>query len=152
MIIPLIVHERYEGLKPFINCSVKIPNFGFGFIEAFVDTGSPWTVLGPRDTNRITGRFLRKACSSRPRTIQFGGITVNGFPITNAIFRVRDNNNNLITIEPKIIYLLQPIGKDKKRVQATLQLPSIIGMNTLLENRLKFNFDPFNKTSSLEKV
>lgn len=146
MRIPLTVKTFAEGLKPFASVSFRLQRpHVFGFIEVFVDTGSPWTTLSLRDAERIMGRFLRSRLAKRGKSIHLGGHKLSGHPIKDVVLRFRDGEGKPVNTISPITYILKG-GETAKTV------PSIIGVDFLQANNFALYFDPCHKKAYLEKV
>jgi hypothetical protein len=147
MKFPLYVKTFAEGLKPYAGVSANILNIHGGF-EAFIDTGSPWTTLSLKDAKRIMGRHIPRLSRNTPRHIKIAGETVNSYPIENVSYHLRNEDGESSTFNSPQIYLLKSTTSGRRSAMDTL--PSIIGMDFLIEHNLAIYFDPAHKKAYLE--
>ncbi|MDI6860124.1 MAG: hypothetical protein QMC85_06490 [Methanocellales archaeon] len=156
MRIPLVVKSEVGGLKPFVRMSIRVHERRIGVISAFIDTGSPWSVISKKDIETIQ-RFSRislytLARGRRTRQIPLGGAIFEGLPIEKDTSLVmKDDSDQLVSINPQSLYALQP-SKDKRSTKYASSIPSIIGVDFLEDSRFALYFDPYNKRAFLEKV
>jgi len=154
MKIPLDIRQSSGGLKPFVNVHFKIPyqkvrgSTVRGILSAFVDTGSPFTIISEVDSTR-----LRIQISGTPRTIQLGGAMINGYEVKGSEFFVLcDDKKNYCNISIPSILVARPINRVPHSIEVSKALPSIIGVDLLLHHKLALYFDVYHKISYLEKV
>jgi hypothetical protein len=122
----------------------------FGSIGAFVDTGSPWTVISQKDAEKLNIPF-HIFRSQTPRIIYLGGKPLNGYTIQNVHLKFMSEQKQSIDITIPSIYVLYASGKDRKSLQLSKSLPSILRVDFLIDNKFALYFDPCNRQSFLEK-
>jgi hypothetical protein len=154
MKIPLDVRAHSGGLKPFATIHFQIPtqkvrgSTVHGLLWAFVDTGSPFTIVSEIDSRR-----LRIQTYGTPREIKLGGAPLYSYELKNTIFKVVcEDKKTICNISLPSIGVIRPIPKVKRSIEVSRSIPSIIGMDLLLVHRLALYFDPTNKSSYLERV
>ena len=139
MRIPIRVENFAGGLRPMISCSLKSrePQI-FGFINAIIDTGSPSTILGSADIQkmRISQVQMGKLVGAE-REVNLGGAQMKTRLLQEAEIRI---SNKIVKIPVQV-----PI-----KVIKGVPPPTIIGVDFLLEGKFKFFFDPSSKEAYLE--
>lgn len=140
MKIPVRVEFFAGGLRPLITIILKSkePHI-FGFINAIIDTGSPTTILGGADVQkmRISQIQMQKLIGCE-KEINFGGAQIKTRLLPEAELSIGDKVNVKIAVQipVKIIKGIPP--------------PTIVGVDFLLESKLKFFFNPSEKEAYLE--
>lgn len=110
----------------------------FAVIDAIVDTGSPITIIGPRDMKRIRfSKLQREKLEGRHEPINIGGTQLFTKILNNAKLKFRD-------FEAKMPVNV-PIKGEEKAIQ-----PSLLGVDFMLKTRAKLFFDPKNKVAYFE--
>jgi len=150
MKIPLVVRSYANGLKPFAFIGVKIGK-SRGWVNGFVDTGSPFTLVSQQDIQRLNIP-LRLACSGTPRTINLGGGVIYGYPVSAAQLHILAEDKTPVDISIPTVYLVQPIPNSKHSIEVARGIVSIIGMDVLLAHDLAIWFSPSKQKAYLEKV
>lgn len=149
MKIPLTVRTYSEGLKPF--CEVHFayePPHGRkirGVFDAFVDTGSPYTIVCQTDAVKM-GLCL----TGEGRQIYLGGAPILLYPIHKPSLKVMCDNKSICDIGISTVHIASPIEGKKKSMDVNSYLKSIIGMDLLIENKLALFFDPGRGVAYLE--
>lgn len=142
--IPLQVSNYAGGLRAFANFFFKSDeiNFTGGLIHAIVDSGSPDTIIGLDDVRSKRMSTLRiSKLKSRKEPLNMGGERTDAKILENAKIKI-----NGLDIDMKLIVSCENIQGLKG------SQPSILGVDFLLKNRLKFVFDPTNNKAFLESV
>lgn len=145
MKIPLAVKDYLGGPKPFMTFFLSIPHAS-GYVEAFVDTGGPLTILMPRDTDRLHFPFQ---ASKKGLPHYIAGLTFQAYEFEKATIVFRDEEKNRLRKNISIT-ALKPIKLDDKSLQKAHQLPSIIGMDFLIDQDLSLYFYPRGKIAHLQ--
>lgn len=120
-------------------------------IEALVDTGSPYTVLTPKDTVRFQIPLSRLSRHPEIISIAFGGLDFTPRLAEGAefIFKDKDGNEHVIKHEP--IYALEPTTpRVKWEERGAFRFPNVIGMDFLKKWRVKSYLDPYLNEFTLE--
>jgi len=154
MKIPLDVRLHSEGLKPFVNIHLKIPHQTVrgstvrGLFSAFVDTGSPFTLISEMDSNR-----LRIQLSGKPMLIRIGGSLLNKYDVTGVELKaICDDKKIICNISIPSIGVIRSVPGVSRSPETSRAMPSIIGVDILKQHRLALYFDVVNKISFLEQV
>jgi len=139
MRIPIRVEFFAGGLRPVVTLTLKstTPRI-FGFINAIVDTGSPSTILGSADLQkmRISQIQMRKLIGAE-KELNIGGAQMKTRSLPEAELIIKDKVVKIpVQVPVKVIKGVPP--------------PTVIGVDFLLEGKLKFFFDPTNRESYLE--
>jgi len=139
MRIPIKVEFFAGGLRPMITLILrsKTPAI-FGFINAIVDTGSPSTILGSADVQkmRISQVQMQKLVGVE-KEVNLGGTQMKTRSLPEAELRIKDKIIKIpVQVPVKVIRGVPP--------------PTIIGVDFLLAGKLKFFFDPSSKEAYLE--
>jgi hypothetical protein len=145
MKIPCFVKKFVEReYFPFIKTYIK----GKGRLslktDALIDTGSPYTVLSPRDALRIN-LPLRKAGP----TVQLAGTIFYRNKIGNATFYFISQDQELLKFN-HVLEVLTPTKHINEIWEEIRDIPSIIGNNFLRTHRLALYFNPAEGISYLE--
>ena len=140
MKIPVRVEFFAGGLRPFITVCVKsqAPKI-FGFVNAIIDTGSPTTILGAGDVQRMRlSQIQMQKLEGVEKEVNLGGATIKTriLPEAELMFGGRSVKIFSIQVPVKMIKGNPP--------------PTILGVDFLVQGKLKFFFDPNKKDSYLE--
>ena len=110
----------------------------FAIIEAIVDTGSPITIIGPRNVKRIRFSPLqRERLEGKNKPINIGGSQMFTKILNNAKLKFGE-----LEIEMPVDV---PIKGEEKAIQ-----PSLLGVDFMLKTKAKLFFDPTNKKAHFE--
>lgn len=139
------VRERFF---PFVPLTVRLPRF-FGYIEALIDTGSPFTVLSTTDALRL--RVPIRKMRGR-ESVHLAGFHFFNCPLKNPSIRFRTEDAKSVKIDPPKIGVLIPTKISKKTLQDVKHIPSIMGNDFLEDQRFALYFDPTAKVAYLERV
>ncbi len=140
MRIPVKVEFFAGGLRPMVTCSLRSnePRI-FSFLNAIIDTGSPTTILGGSDVQRMRiSQIQMQKLVGAEKEVNLGG----------AQMKTRDLPEAEIIIGNKINVKL-PVKVPVKIIKG-VPPPTIIGVDFLLAGKLKFFFDPAGKEAYLE--
>lgn len=140
MRIPVRVEFFAGGIRPIITLCLrsKDPSI-FGFINAIIDTGSPTTIIGGADIQRMRiSQIQMQKFIGEEKEVNLGG----------AQLKTRILLNAEITVGGKKQIIL-PIQVPVKIIKGTPP-PSIAGIDFLLAGKFKFFFDPSSKEAYLE--
>jgi len=115
----------------------------------FVDTGSSWTMISPKDTLLL--QIPISKIRERKTSYGVGGAPVIGYAIKNAVFAFRNEERKLVYKVASLIYASQTEKRDREIMERVLTFPSILGVEFLMEHKYKLVFDPFNSIAYLEE-
>jgi len=137
--IPLQVSHFDNNLRIIARFLLRCENPKiFAIIEAIVDTGSPITIIGPRDVMRMRfSKVQRERLEGRNKPVNIGGTQMFTKILNNAKLKFGD-----IEIEMPIDV---PIKGEEKAIQ-----PSLLGVDFMLKTKAKLFFDPTNKEAYFE--
>jgi hypothetical protein len=154
MKIPLDVRTSAGGLKPFANVYLKIPSQIVrgstvrGVFSAFVDTGSPYTLISEIDSLK-----LRIQLRGKPMQVPIGGSLLHKYDINGVELKVLcDEKKTFCDIGIPTIGVMRPMLEVPRSSETSKAMPSIIGVDVLKHHRLALYFDVCNEISYLEKV
>jgi hypothetical protein len=154
MKVSLDVRMHSEGLKPFATLHLRIPSQRVrgsmvrGILWAFVDTGSPYTIISETDSER-----LRIQISGTPRRVWLGGAQLYNYDVRGVVLKVIcEDKKTIWNISMPIVGVIRPIPNVARSAEVSRAIPSIIGVDLLQHYRLALYFDAHNKISYLEKV
>jgi len=140
MKIPIKVEFFAGGLRPVVIIVLKSKNpHIFGFINAVIDTGSPTTILGGADIQKMRiSQIQMQKLTGIEREVNLGGAQIKTRVLPEAELSIGDKVNVKMPIQVpvKIIKGVPP--------------PTILGVDFLLESRLKFFFNPSAKEAYFE--
>ena len=111
----------------------------FGFVNAIIDTGSPITILGSADMQRMRiSQIQMQKFIGEEKEVNLGGAQIKTRILPEAELNIGDKIKIKIPVQVpvKIIKGVPP--------------PTIIGVDFILEGKLKFFFDPAGKEAYLE--
>ncbi len=140
MRIPLKVYFFAGGLRAIVRFLIqsKEPHI-FGFVEAIVDTGSPTTILGMLDVKRMRVSPIQlKKLESRKKPIACGGSLIKTKNLQKAKLKIG-----------QYLECMMPVQIPVDEIQGGSQ-PTILGVDFLIENKLKLIFDPNKKEAYFE--
>lgn len=140
MRIPVRVEFFAGGLRPLIAICIKSqkPKI-FGFVSAIIDTGSPTTVLGAGDIQKMRlSQIQMKKLEGAEKEVNIGGaqIKIRVLPEAELMFSGRNLKMSSIQVPTKLIKGIPP--------------PTILGVDFLLQGKFSFFFNPDKKESYLE--
>jgi len=150
MKIPLTLRKYSEGVKPY--CALHFsydPPYGRksrGHVDAFVDTGSSFTSICQTDAKRLS-----LVPTATPRQIRIGGSLVNYHPVQHSSVKVIcDDKTTIYDVSIPTVYVTLPIPNNARSLECAPYLPSIIGTDFLIQNKLALYFDPARGIAYLE--
>ncbi len=140
MKVPIRVEFFAGGLRPMATFTLRseMPHI-FGFVNAIIDTGSPTTILGGADIQRMRiSQIQMQRLIGEEKEVNLGGAQIKTriLPDAQLIISNKINVKLSVQVPVKIIKGVPP--------------PTIIGVDFLLEGKLKFFFDPARKEAYLE--
>ncbi|MDP2673033.1 MAG: hypothetical protein Q8O84_04440 [Nanoarchaeota archaeon] len=140
MRIPVRVEFFAGGLRPVISVCIKSqePKI-FGIVSAIIDTGSPTTILGWGDIQRMRlSQVQIRKLEGAEKEINLGGaqIKTRVLPEAELIFGERNLKISSIQVPTKLVKGTPP--------------PTILGVDFLLQGKFNFFFNPNKKESYLE--
>ncbi len=109
-------------------------------IKAIVDTGSPITLIGPIDIEkmRVSKFQLNNKLEGRTKPIHIGGGQISTRVLRDALLKFSNGFETQIDVD-------FPVKHEEKSIQ-----PSLLGMNFLLDTKAKLVFDPDNGEAYFE--
>ncbi|MBS3077355.1 hypothetical protein J4233_03720 [Candidatus Pacearchaeota archaeon] len=140
MRIPVRVEFFAGGLRPVVTLTIRseIPHI-FGFVNAVIDTGSPTTILGAGDVQRMRiSQIQMQKLTGEEKEVNLGGAQIKTRILSEANLSVGEKLNVKIPVQIPV------------KITKGTPPPSIIGVDFLLEGKLKFLFDPNAKEAYLE--
>ncbi len=140
MKIPIRVEFFAGGLRPIVTFTLRsmIPHI-FGFVNAVLDTGSPTTILGSADIQRMRiSQIQMQKLIGEEKEVNLGGAQIKTRILPEAQISIAGKINVKIPVQVpvKIIKGIPP--------------PTIVGVDFLLVGKLKFFFDPARREAYLE--
>jgi len=140
MKIPVRVEFFAGGLRPLIAVCVKskMPKI-FGFVNAIIDTGSPTTILGAGDIQRMRlSQVQMQKLEGTEKEVNLGGaqIKTRVLPEAELIFSGKAIKISSIQVPVKLVKGTPP--------------PTILGVDFLVQGKFSFFFNPKKKESYLE--
>ena len=141
MEIPLQVRNVAESTRIVYRAFVSSDSLDMkGLVEFIVDTGSPITLISLKDRERMRiSKIKMNSINVKNNPITIGGGEVNSKIIRDVIIRMGNFSS-----EMPIQIVADSTG--------TSSHPSILGVDFLLENKLKLVFDPTNNKAFFESV
>ena len=140
MKIPIRVEYFAGGLRPLATVTLRseIPHI-FGFVNAIIDTGSPTTILGCADIQRMRlSQIQMQKLIGEEKEVNLGGAQIKTKILPEAELSIGGKAKVRISIQVPV-----------KLIKGTPP-PTIIGVDFLLAGKLKFFFDPTKKEAYLE--
>ncbi len=138
------IQERYF---PFTSFMLKSPH-AFGFIEALVDTGSPFTVLSTIDALRLR---LPIKTMRKGEPVYIAGFTFFKVSLGNSLMTFKTDDQKPLTIEHNTGVLI-PTKLDPKQLEAIKHIPSIVGNDFLEQQKFGLYVNPSAKVAYLERT
>ncbi len=139
MKIPVRVEFFAGGLRPMLTVCIKseIPKI-FGFVIGIIDTGSPTTILGAGDVQRMRiSQLQMQKLIGAEKEVNLGG----------ASMKTRELPEAELKIGEKIVRI--PVKVPVKLMKGTPP-PTILGIDFLIAGKFKFFFYPEKRESYLE--
>lgn len=138
MKIPLQIRDSHGGLKPWMQYRIFMKGSRNGVITAFFDTGSPDTIISLTDAHKLQIPVKRKP----DKHLKGGGEgDIPLIEFKDAKLSTLTDKNQKIDFEMPSIWVNNRNPK----------MPSILGVDFLLQHKFKLVFDPTNKVGYLEK-
>jgi len=128
------------GIRPIITLCLRSENPSiFGFINAIIDTGSPTTIIGGADVQRLRiSQIQMQKFIGEEKEVNLGGAQLKTRILLDADITVGGKK-----------HIKLPIQVPVKIIKGTPP-PSIVGIDFLLAGKFKFFFDPNSKEAYLE--
>lgn len=136
------IADRYFCFLPF---TLRFSHF-FGFIEALVDTGSPFTVLSPADALKLKLPITTMRSGS---PVSLAGFRFLNHPLDKVHLNFKTEDAQYLSIEMKMGVLI-PTKIDRQTLEDVKHIPSLIGNDFLEDQKLALIFDPSTKSAYLE--
>jgi hypothetical protein len=140
MKIPIRVEFFAGGLRPMATFTLRSDSPPiFGFVNAIIDTGSPTTILGGADVQRmrISQVQMRKLIGEE-KEVNLGGAQIKTRILPDAQLSIGNNVRIKIPVQVPV------------KIVDGVPPPTIIGVDFLEKGRLKFFFDPAGRESYFE--
>jgi len=144
MLIPLQVYDFAGGLRIMAHLFLKAqePHI-FGSIRAIVDTGSPATIIGNGDAERMRiSKIQLKNLDTHKNPVAIGGGRMVTKVVKNAEIQIGAD------FKSQLMDLLVPFQSE----EGSSCQPTILGVDFMEKNRLKLFFDPINKKAYFETI
>lgn len=142
------------GPKPFVNVHLKIPSQEVrgstvrGVFSAFVDTGSPYTMISEMDSLK-----LRIQLEGTPMQVNIGGSLLYKYDVNGVeLIVICDDKKTFCNIGMPTVGVIRPMPGVARSPETSKSMPSIIGVDVLKHHRLALFFDVCNEIAYLEKI
>ena len=140
MRIPVSVEFFGGGIRPMMDMSIRCedPKL-FGLIRAVIDTGSPTTILGNADVQKMRiSQVQMGKLMGEEKEVNLGGAQIRTRILPNVEISVGGS---------KVIIPVQIPVKVNKGVPP----PTILGIDFLVAGKFEFVFNAYKRESYLEK-
>lgn len=139
MKIPVRVEFFAGGLRPMVTLCIKSESPPiFGIANAIIDTGSPTTILGAGDVQRMRiSQVQMLKLIGAEKEVSLGGAQIKTRVLEKAELRVSGESVKM------------PLQVPVRLIQGTPP-PTILGVDFLLEGKFRFFFDAAKRESYLE--
>lgn len=137
------VSDRHFCFVPF---SLRFSHC-FGFVEALIDTGSPFTVLSSMDALRLK---LPITTMRSGNPVSLAGFRFLNHPLGKVHLNFKTEEGQYFSLDIGMGVLI-PTKIDKQTLQDVQHIPSLIGNDFLEDQKFTLNFDPSNKLAYLER-
>lgn len=146
--IPCLVRKFLSGLNfAFLPVTIRSGFFN-GHVLMMIDTGSPYTVIAPRDAMRF--RLSMKGLARRPgHSIHLAGFKFKRHPMGETRLTIRTEKESPITVLSPCFSIIVPTKVNKKILKDVQSIPSIMGIDFLEEHNVGLYFDPIEKLAYL---
>jgi len=134
--------DRFFCFLPF---SLRFSHF-FGYVEALVDTGSPFTVISPTDALRLKLPITTMRTGS---PIFLAGYRFLNCPIEKVHLNFKMEDGQYFSTDIKMGVLV-PTKIDRKTLEDIKHIPSLIGNDFLEDQKLALSFNPSSRLAYLE--
>lgn len=113
-----------------------------GKMEFLIDTGSPFTVISPREGLRF--RYpLKQMSRQNAATVQLAGFKFKRYPLGAGVsLTVEDDSRNPINLAYAGMSLLTPTKCDDTNLKACKHIPSIIGVDFMTSKDATLVYNP----------
>ena len=142
--IPGTFRKWAKGILPHFSCTIKVGNFHIR-TNVLLDTGSPFTTISPKDYKRTR----LKIGKSHQATCLLAGVKFSRVSIPKGVqYKFLNDKGKVITLYSDDTVFLVPIQKqNEKMVQS---IPSILGIDFLKSNGLRFVTEPDSDIAYIE--
>lgn len=114
-----------------------------------IDTGSPFTVISPKDLLRF--RIPLKRYTRVPgASVKIAGFNFKTHQMEETGVTFRTENKNPISLKSSVFSMMTPTKWDKKISKDIQAIPSILGTDFREDHEAALYFDPSTKTAYLE--
>lgn len=121
----------------------------YSTVKFVIDTGSKVTFLNVKDVEK-----MQIPASNLPffRNADIGGVAVALHELDKVTIRCgTDADSRIALVEEKRILAAVGLRKNKEDIQKTRLMPTILGTDFLLQNKLALYFNPAKNIAYLEK-
>ena len=139
--------------SPFVKFTFRWPRYrAWGVVlEALVDTGSPFTALTPRDTQRLQIPLSRLDRHPELHAISYASISFVPRFAKGAELIFKDEKGERHPIKHEPLLVLEPtIPRAKWEEMQVYRIPNVIGMDFIKKWRIKPHMDPYLNEFALE--
>lgn len=144
--IPCHVRKFYSGRHfCFVSFSLKFSHC-FGFIEALIDTGSPFSVLSPIDAIKLKLPITTMRSGS---PVSLAGFRFLNHQLGKVHLNFKTANSQYLSLDVPLGVLI-PTKIDEKMLKDVQSIPSLIGNDFLEDQKFKLFFDPNAHSAFLE--
>jgi len=140
MRIPVRVEFFAGGLRPIVTLCIKSesPKI-FGVVNAIIDTGSPTTILGAGDVQRMRiSQVQMGKLIGAEKEVNLGGAQIKTRVLPEAELKINEKKIKISSVQVPV-----------KLIKGTPP-PTVLGIDFLLEGKFKFFFYPLKKEAYLE--
>jgi len=133
-------------LFPFVSFTLKAPGI-YKAINALIDTGSPFTVLSPKDLLATRHPFR---ATQKEKIVSLAGHKFYKMQINKVTLLFKTEDDEILDIDVGSIGALIPTKRDQKTMDDVASIPSLIGNDFLEDHNCSLHFDPNGQTAYLE--
>ena len=148
MKIPLRWRRQFDELMAIAVATIRAPHVRRPVpIELWMDTGSPWTAIAPRDAKKLNIPIIALKKAEKFATIRFAGSKFQRYLLEDVSMYMRDESGKIVKINLPVISVLWPTtGK----VEKYDSIPSVLGCDFLTIRDFKLIFNPRRRVAFLE--
>lgn len=145
---PLFVHEAMGGDKAFLSMTIRKRGLRvYGFVRAFIDTGSPYTLFSEKDGLRLQFPYRR---IKEEETLGLGGGRIALHPCRKLEVWIRDMDGSIHRFGIDA-YFSRATRRDRKSVAESQSVPNILGVDFLKSAGLGFVYNASKRVAVLVK-
>jgi len=144
----LRIRKQFDELMTVVNATIRAPHIRRSIpIEFWVDTGSPWIAIAPRDVKKLNISIPALKKPEKFVTILFAGSKFWRYLLGNASMYMFDETGKIVKVDLPTVSVLWPT---KGKPGEFDSIPSVLGCDFLTIGNFQLHFNPRKMIGFLE--